>query len=78
MARFSGVDFYEIDSLLSEEERQIRDHVRGWVEDRAQSALVCGSPGRRWPQRPCSTTATRGQPGCNTPSRCWVSVWWAW
>src|SRR5439155_649896 len=34
MARFSGVDFYEIDSLLSEEERQIRDHVRGWVEDR--------------------------------------------
>ena len=34
MARFSGVDFYEIDSLLSEEERQIRDHVRGWVEER--------------------------------------------
>jgi glutaryl-CoA dehydrogenase len=34
MARFNGVDFYEIDSLLSEEERQIRDHVRGWVEDR--------------------------------------------
>ncbi|HEY2956326.1 MAG TPA: acyl-CoA dehydrogenase family protein [Candidatus Eisenbacteria bacterium] len=34
MARFSGVDFYEIDSLLSEEERQIRDHVRDWVEDR--------------------------------------------
>jgi glutaryl-CoA dehydrogenase len=34
VARFSGVDFYEIDSLLSEEERQIRDHVRDWVEDR--------------------------------------------
>jgi glutaryl-CoA dehydrogenase len=34
MPRFTGVDFYEIDSLLSEEERQIRDHVRGWVEDR--------------------------------------------
>ncbi|HKQ59200.1 MAG TPA: acyl-CoA dehydrogenase family protein [Candidatus Eisenbacteria bacterium] len=34
MARFSGVDFYDIDSLLSEEERQIRDHVRDWVEDR--------------------------------------------
>jgi glutaryl-CoA dehydrogenase len=34
MSRFTGVDFYEIDSLLSEEERQIRDHVRGWVEDR--------------------------------------------
>ncbi|HEY3215235.1 MAG TPA: acyl-CoA dehydrogenase family protein [Candidatus Eisenbacteria bacterium] len=34
MPRFSGVDFYDIDSLLSEEERQIRDHVRDWVEDR--------------------------------------------
>jgi len=34
MARYSGVDFYDVDSLLSEEERQIRDHVRDWVEDR--------------------------------------------
>jgi len=34
MPRYTGVDFYEIDSLLSEEERQIRDHVRDWVEDR--------------------------------------------
>jgi glutaryl-CoA dehydrogenase len=34
LPRFTGVDFYEIDSLLSEEERQIRDHVRDWVEDR--------------------------------------------
>lgn len=34
MARFNGVDFYELDPLLTEDERQIRDHVRGWVEDR--------------------------------------------
>jgi glutaryl-CoA dehydrogenase len=34
MARFNGVDFYEIDPLLTEDERQIREHVRGWVEDR--------------------------------------------
>ena len=34
MSRYNGVDFYEIDSLLTEEERQIRDHVRDWVEDR--------------------------------------------
>jgi glutaryl-CoA dehydrogenase len=34
MARFNGVDFYEIDPLLTEDERQIRDHVRAWVEDR--------------------------------------------
>jgi glutaryl-CoA dehydrogenase len=34
LARFSGVDFFEIDSLLTEEERQIRDQVRDWVEER--------------------------------------------
>ena len=34
MPRYTGVDFYDIDSLLSEEERQMRDHVRDWVEDR--------------------------------------------
>jgi glutaryl-CoA dehydrogenase len=34
MPRFTGVDFYEIDSLLNEDERQIRDQVRDWVEDR--------------------------------------------
>jgi glutaryl-CoA dehydrogenase len=34
MARFNGVDFYEVDPLLTEDERQIRDQVRAWVEDR--------------------------------------------
>ena len=34
MPRFTGVDFYEIDSLLQEDEIQIRNHVRDWVEER--------------------------------------------
>ena len=34
MPRFTGVDFYEIDSLLNEDERQIQANVRDWVEDR--------------------------------------------
>jgi glutaryl-CoA dehydrogenase len=34
MSRFTGVDFYEVDSLLQEDEIQIRDHVRDWVEER--------------------------------------------
>ncbi|HXS81849.1 MAG TPA: acyl-CoA dehydrogenase family protein [Methylomirabilota bacterium] len=34
MPRFTGVDFYDIDSLLQEDEIQIRDHVRDWVEER--------------------------------------------
>jgi glutaryl-CoA dehydrogenase len=30
---FQGVDFYDSDSLLSEEERAVRDTVRRWVDD---------------------------------------------
>jgi glutaryl-CoA dehydrogenase len=30
---FNGVDFYNTDGLLSEEERAIRDTVRSWVDD---------------------------------------------
>ena len=34
MARFDGVDFYNLDDLLSDEERAIPDSVRQWVEER--------------------------------------------
>ncbi len=30
---FHGVDFYDVDSLLEEDERAVRDTVRRWVED---------------------------------------------
>ncbi len=32
-SEFTGVDFYDMDSLLSEEERAVRDTVRQWVDD---------------------------------------------
>jgi glutaryl-CoA dehydrogenase len=31
---FQGVDFYDIDSLLSEDERAVRDTVRRWVDEK--------------------------------------------
>jgi glutaryl-CoA dehydrogenase len=34
MSRFTGVDFYDLDSQLSDEERMVRDTVRRWVDDR--------------------------------------------
>ncbi len=34
MAKYEGFDFYNIDARLSEEERMVRDLVRGWVEQR--------------------------------------------
>ena len=39
MARLTGEDFYEIDSLLTEEERQTRDLVRAWVDERYNSSV---------------------------------------
>ncbi len=34
MTTFEAVDFYQLDELLSDEERAIRDRVRHWVEER--------------------------------------------
>ncbi len=33
-SKFSGVDFYDTDSLLQEEERAVRDTVRSWVDEK--------------------------------------------
>ena len=32
-SRFTGVDFYGLDSLLAEEERAVRDTIRAWVDE---------------------------------------------
>lgn len=34
MAKFEGVDFYNIDELLNEDEIMVRDAVREWVDDK--------------------------------------------
>ena len=34
MAGYEGVDFYNIDDLLTDEEVAVRDTVRSWVEER--------------------------------------------
>ena len=33
MEQFEGLDFYDIESLLTEEEIMIRDMVRDWVDE---------------------------------------------
>src|SRR5689334_16525982 len=39
LSRFPGVDFIEIDSLLTDEERLIRDTVRNFVHDRVKPII---------------------------------------
>lgn len=39
MPSFRELDLYRLDDLLTEEERAVRDTVRGWVEDRAMPRI---------------------------------------
>jgi glutaryl-CoA dehydrogenase len=39
VSRFPGVDFVDFDSLLTEEQRLVRDTVRAWVEDKVKPII---------------------------------------
>jgi len=69
MPRFSGVDFYEIDSLLTEEERQIRDHVRDWVEDRYLPLVEEAYEKAYFPSEVIPEIAEMGLLGANLPEK---------
>ncbi|HYN21345.1 MAG TPA: acyl-CoA dehydrogenase family protein [Thermoanaerobaculia bacterium] len=47
MSRFPGVDFLDVDTLLTEEERMVRDTVRAFVDDKVKPIIeVCHREGR--------------------------------
>ena len=49
MSRFPGVDFMDVDSLLSAEERMVRDTVRSWVDQRFMPLIVEAHREARFP-----------------------------
>ncbi|MEP6591754.1 MAG: acyl-CoA dehydrogenase family protein [Gemmatimonadota bacterium] len=66
-AEYSGVDFYDIDSLLSEEERAVRDTVRQWVDDQLIPVIGdCYIEGR-FPKQLIPGMAELGLFGANLP-----------
>ncbi len=66
-SRFAGVDFYQIDSLLTEEERAIRDTVRSWVDDNLMPVIgQCYVEGR-FPKQLIPGLAELGVLGANLP-----------
>ena len=44
-SQFTGVDFLNFDSLLSEEERAVRDTVRSWVSSAPIFLRSTAAPG---------------------------------
>jgi glutaryl-CoA dehydrogenase len=66
-AKFQGFDFYDMDSLLSEEERMIRDTVRAWVEDRVMPIIGEAYINHRMPTELVPEMGELGFLGANLP-----------
>ena len=69
MPKFQGVDFYDVDSLLSEEERMVRDTVRAWVDDELLPVINEAYIDRRLPRELIPRMAELGVYGANLPEK---------
>ncbi|MBT3325058.1 MAG: acyl-CoA dehydrogenase [Gemmatimonadales bacterium] len=69
MARFEGIDFYDIDALLSEEERMVRDTIRSWVEDRLMPIIGDAYINRSFPTELIPEMGELGVLGANLPEK---------
>ena len=67
MSRFHGVDFYDVDSLLSEEERAVRDTVREWVDDKVTPVIGEHYLAGKFPRHLVPQMAELGLFGANLP-----------
>jgi glutaryl-CoA dehydrogenase len=65
--RFQGVDFYDTDGLLSEEERAVRETVRGWVDDHVVPIIGEHYLAGRFPKQLIPGMAELGFFGANLP-----------
>src|ERR1700758_2778199 len=65
--KFQGVDFYDVDSLLSEEERAVRDTVRSWVDERLMPIIGEHYVEGRFPRQLIPQMAELGLFGANLP-----------
>jgi glutaryl-CoA dehydrogenase len=66
-SQFQGVDFYRMDTLLSEEERAIRDTVRVWVDDNVMPIIGDAYVEGRFPKELIAGLAELGMLGANLP-----------
>src|SRR5438034_2614834 len=66
-SKFSGVDFYDTDSLLNEEERAVRDTVRSWVDDKVIPVIGEHYVEGKFPKHLIPGMAELGLFGANLP-----------
>ena len=65
--KFQGVDFYNVDELLSEEERAVRDTVRAWVDDNLMPVIAEHYVAGKFPKHLVPQMAELGLFGANLP-----------
>ncbi|MEP6572639.1 MAG: acyl-CoA dehydrogenase family protein [Gemmatimonadota bacterium] len=64
---YTGVDFFNLDSLLSEEERAVRDTVRAWVDDALMPVIGDAYIEGKFPKQLIPGMAELGLFGANLP-----------
>ncbi len=64
---FQGLDYFDIDSLLSEDERMVRDTVRQWVDEKLLPVIQEAYIGRHFPTQLIPEMAELGVLGANLP-----------
>jgi len=67
MSPFTAPDFYDVASLLSEEERAIRDTVRAWVDEHLMPVIASCYVEGRFPKELIPGIAELGMLGANLP-----------
>jgi glutaryl-CoA dehydrogenase len=67
MPPFTGVDYFDVDSLLATEERAIRDIIRAWVDDEVLPIIGKAYVSRRFPRELVPQMAALGVLGANLP-----------
>ncbi len=65
MANYTGVDFYDMESLLDEEEVMVRDLVRDWTEARIIPLIEAANREARFPVELVPELGKMGLLGCN-------------
>jgi len=66
-SQFTGVDFLGLDSLLSEEERAVRDTVRTWVDENLLPVIGEAYIEGKFPKQLIPGMAKLGLLGANLP-----------
>ncbi|MCI0432360.1 MAG: acyl-CoA dehydrogenase family protein [Gemmatimonadetes bacterium] len=67
MGTFKGIDYFDTESLFSEEERMIRDTLREWVDDHLLPVINEAYIGRAFPRALIPQLAELGVLGANLP-----------